>query len=53
MQRYLMENYFARVSRYATSAFLRIKMGAALEKSGMAAHIYESPEEAHAFLVAE
>ena len=51
MQRYLMENYFARVSRYTTSAFLRIKMGAALEKRGMAPHIYESPEEAHAFLM--
>lgn len=53
MQAYLMEHHFARVSRYSTSAFLRMKMGAALEKRGVAPHIYESPEEAHAFLVAE
>ena len=52
MQAYLMENYFARVSRYTTSAFLRIKLGSALEKRGVAPHIYESPEEAHAFLIA-
>jgi propionate CoA-transferase len=51
MQAFLMENYFERVSRYTTSAFLRIKMGGALEKRGVAPHIYESPEEAHAFLV--
>lgn len=53
MQAYLVENYFARVSRYTTSVFLRIKMGGALEKRGVAPHIYESPEEAPAFLVAD
>jgi len=52
MQTYLVENYFERVSRYTTSAFLRIKMGGALERRGVAPHIYESPEEAHAFLMA-
>jgi propionate CoA-transferase len=51
MQAYLVENYFERVSRYTTSAFLRIKMGGALKKRGVAPHIYESPEEAHAFLM--
>ena len=53
MQAYLMEHYFTRVSRYTTSAFLRMKLGAALEKRGVPPHIYESPEEAHAFLVTE
>lgn len=51
MQAHLVENYFLRVSRYTTSAFLRLKLGASLEKRGVAPHIYESPEEAHAFLV--
>ena len=50
MQHTLVENYFSRVSRYTTSAFLRMKLGDALEKRGVAPHIYESPEEAHSFL---
>ena len=50
MQKYLTENYFTRVSRYTTSAFLRMKLGDALEKRGVSPHIYESAEEAHAFL---
>ena len=50
MQKYLTENYFTRVSRYTTSAFLRMKLGGALEKRGLPPHIYESAEEAHAFL---
>jgi propionate CoA-transferase len=35
MQTYLTENYFTRVSRYTTSAFLRMKLGDALEKRGL------------------
>jgi len=50
MQKYLTENYFNRVSRYTTSAFLRMKLGDALERRGLSPHIYESAEEAHAFL---
>lgn len=50
MQQTLVEKYFSRVSRYTTSAFLRMKLGDALEKRGVAPHIYESPEEAHVFL---
>ena len=50
MQYTLVKNYFSRVSRYTTSAFLRMKLGNALEKRGVAPHIYESPEEAHSFL---
>ena len=53
MQTYMTKNYFERVSRYTTSAFLRIKLGSALEKRGMAPHIYETPEEARDFLVKE
>jgi propionate CoA-transferase len=50
MQTYLTQNYFAKVSRYTTSAFLRMKLGASLENRGLAPHIYESKNEAHRFL---
>ena len=50
MQTYLTQNYFSKVSRYTTSAFLRMKLGGALEKRGLAPHIYESKTEAHQFL---
>jgi len=50
MQTYLTPQYFTRVSRYTTSAFLRMKLGASLEKRGLAPHIYESKREAHQFL---
>ena len=53
MQTYLMEKYFAKVSRYTTSAFLRMKLGSSLEKRGRAPHIYESKNEAHRFLLAQ
>jgi propionate CoA-transferase len=50
MQTYLTQNYFSKVSRYTTSAFLRMKFGTSLEKRGLAPHIYESKTEAHLFL---
>ncbi len=42
----LVDRLYSGVTRYTTSAFLRMKLGGALEKRGVAAHIYESPEEA-------
>ena len=51
MQKYLTENYFSKVSRFTTSAFLRMKLGNALEERGVSPHIYESPDEAHRFLI--
>jgi len=39
--------YYEDVTRYTTSAFLRMKMGDELEKRNLAPYIYESPEEAH------
>lgn len=53
MQNYLTQNYFARVSRYTTSAFLRMKLGDALKERGRSPHIYESAEEARAFLMGD
>jgi propionate CoA-transferase len=42
----LSESYYASVSRYTTSSFLRLKLGGALAGRGVAPHIYESREEA-------
>lgn len=46
MVKQLSDKYYAYVSRYTTSAFMRLKLGAALEDRGLAAHIYETPREA-------
>ena len=35
-----------RVSRFTTSAFMRLKLGEALEGRGLSAHIYETQREA-------
>ena len=47
MVTYLMEHYYADVTRYTTSTFLRMKLGEALQKRNVAPYIYESREEAH------
>jgi propionate CoA-transferase len=41
MVKELTERYYRRVTRYTTSAFMRMKLGEALERRGVAAHIYE------------
>ncbi len=46
----LVERYYARVTRYTTSTFLRMKIGDALRKRNVAPHIYESREEARGVL---
>ena len=48
MVKELSDLYYTDVSRYTTSAFMRLKLGAALERRGLAAHIYETPQEATA-----
>jgi propionate CoA-transferase len=45
MVKYLSERYYTTVSRYTTSAFMRLKLGAALENRGVAAHIFETQRE--------
>jgi propionate CoA-transferase len=50
MIQYLAANYYATTTRYATSAFLRLKMEEALGKRGLAPHVFERKEDAHAFL---
>jgi len=42
----MVARYYANVTRYTTSGFLRAKLGPALAKRGVAPHIYETAEEA-------
>jgi propionate CoA-transferase len=52
MDRYFLAHYFTNITRYATSAFLRAKLGAAFSKRNIAPHVFERREEAQAFLAA-
>jgi propionate CoA-transferase len=51
MVRELAQTHYARVTRYTTSAFLRVKLGEALRQRGVAPHIFESAEQARAHLL--
>lgn len=53
MVRRVMDRHYLGVTRYTTSAFLRLKLGESLSKRHVAPHIYESEEEASARLRAE
>ncbi len=46
MVKTLADRYYLGVARYGTSAFLRMKLGTALEARGLHPRIYESAEEA-------
>jgi propionate CoA-transferase len=50
MVRDVVERYYERVTRYTTSAFLRLKLGDALKQRNQAPHIFESRDEARAAL---
>jgi propionate CoA-transferase len=50
MVKNVMERYYTGVTRYTTSAFLRMKIGDALKNRGVAPHIYESQHEARSAL---
>jgi propionate CoA-transferase len=50
MVKRVVERFYTGVTRYTTSAFLRMKIGDALEDRGVAPHIYESQQEAHGAL---
>jgi len=45
---YMQGRYYERASRYTTSAFMRLKLGAALAERALAPHVFETPEEAQA-----
>ena len=44
----LVEKHYWGVTRYTTSGFLRMKLGDALARRGVAPHIYETGDEARA-----
>jgi propionate CoA-transferase len=46
----LAARHYARVTRYTTSAFLRVKLGEALRKRAVAPYIFESAEQARSHL---
>jgi propionate CoA-transferase len=46
MVAYVVDRFYTKATRYSTGAFMRMKLGDALEQRGLAPHIYESPEEA-------
>lgn len=48
MIQYMMKHYYKTTARYSTSSFMRLKMQEALSKRGLAPHIFESADEAHA-----
>jgi len=50
MVRYMETHYYTTASRYTTSAFLRLKLGEALARRRVAPHIFETSDEAHAFV---
>jgi propionate CoA-transferase len=41
------DRFYDKVTRYTTSAFLRMKLGEALQQRNVAPHIYESQADAH------
>ena len=49
---YMGVHHYGTTTRYATSAFLRLKMQEALRKRGLAPHVFERKEDAHAYLEA-
>jgi len=52
MDRYFLAHYFTNITRYATSAFMRAKLGEAFSQRNIASHIFERREEAQTFLAA-
>jgi propionate CoA-transferase len=52
MDRYFLAHYFTKITRYATSAFLRAKLGEQFSQRNIAPHVFERREEAQAFLAA-
>ena len=50
---YLQQRYYTSASRYTTSAFMRLKLGASLSERALAPHVFETLGEAQAFMAAQ
>ncbi len=53
MDRYMLEHYWTNITRYATSAFMRMKLDQAFSQRNIAPHVFERKEEAQAFLTSD
>jgi hypothetical protein len=49
-QKHVEDTYYLEVSRYSTSGFLRLKLGAELEKRRLSSHMFETRREARRHL---
>lgn len=43
------EAFYSKITRYTTSAFMRLKLGDALSRRKLAPYIFETREEAYVF----
>src|SRR5215218_2959820 len=50
---YMQQRYYKTASRYTTSAFMRMKLGAALAERNLAPHVFETRAEAQEFRAAQ
>ncbi len=50
MDRHMLDHYWTGITRYATSAFMRMKLDQAFSQRNIAPHVFERKEEAQAFL---
>lgn len=50
MDRYMLEHYYTEITRFATSAFMRMKLGEAFTRRNIAPHVFEKKGDAQAFL---
>ena len=50
---YMQSRYYSTASRYTTSAFMRMKLGAGLAERNLAPHVFETWAEAQAFTAAQ
>jgi propionate CoA-transferase len=50
---YLQNRYYSSASRYTTSAFMRLKLGAGLAERNLAPHVFETWSEAQAFTASQ
>ena len=50
---YMQQRYYLTASRYTTSAFMRMKLGAGLAERNLAPHVFETWAEAQAFTAAQ
>jgi propionate CoA-transferase len=48
--RYVEERYYLKVTRYANSGFMRLKLGKELENRRLSSRVYETAEEARRHL---